>query len=155
MNHYTDKISDYVLGMLDSAEIPHLEKHARSCEQCRAAIAQERQLMQLVGGTLSAVPSPTHARLMRHMPAPPKARRTLTHLWQRAATVVAMAVFLLVGGFAMRPVGSTAVMASPAASLVALTATATTQPTSTPTQLAQHAIVTPVPTSGEFNGFGE
>lgn len=146
MKHYTDKISDYVLGMLDSAEIPHIEKHAQICEACRAAITQERQLLAQIGATFAAVPQPSHARLMSRMPKPPTTRRSVQQTWQRAVSVMAMAVFLLIGGFTLRPVGSTPVVASPAPSLVALTATATTHaPTSTPTQLAQGITVTPVP----------
>ncbi len=145
-NHYTDKISDYVLGMLDSADIPHLEKHAQCCETCRTAIAQERQLLAQISATFTVMPQPTHARLMRLMPAPPTARRTFNQAWQRAVTVMAMAIFLLIGGFTLRPNGSTPIIASPAPSMVALTATVTTAaPTSTPTQLAQGVFVTPVP----------
>ncbi len=144
MNHYTDKISDYVLGIMDSAEILALEKHARACEQCRAAIVQERRLMAQIGATFAAVPQLSHVRLMHRMPAP--TRRAISHTWQRAATVMAMAVFLLIGGFSLRPLGSTPVVASPAPSLVALTATVTTTaPTSTPTQLAQGVFATPIP----------
>ena len=148
MNHYTDKISDYVLGLLDLSEIRPLEQHAQTCEQCRTAIGQERQLATQISATFSAVPQPTHARLMRLMPTPPSTRRTLGQTWQRAVTAVAMAVFLLIGGFTLRPVGSLAVTASPAPSLVALTATATTMPTSTPTQLAKGMTVTPIPVHG-------
>lgn len=146
MNHNTEKISDYVLGILDARESVVLERHAQGCEQCRTAIADERQMMAQIGGALAAIPQPTHAKLMRLMPTIPTTRRAVKQTWQRAATVMALAVFLLVGGVMVRPIGSTPVITSPAPSLVALTATVTTAaPTSTPTQLAQGIFVTPVP----------
>jgi anti-sigma factor RsiW len=145
MNHSTEQISDYVLGILESAEIPILEQHANSCEQCRAAIAQERQLLQRIGMTFAAAPKPTHAHLMRRMPTPPT-RQAVGQMWQRSATVMAMIVFLLIGGFMLQPAGSTSAVATPVPSLVALTATVTNAaPTATPTQLAQRLFVTPVP----------
>ena len=149
MNHCKDQVSDYVLGLLSSAEAARLERHARVCESCRAAVARERQLYSQIGATLAAVPEPTHARMMRLMPDPPTRRRAVSRSWQRAVTALALAVFLLIGGFGLRPIGTATVTASPSASLVAATATATTiAPTSTPTQLAHIVTITPEPVKG-------
>ena len=132
-------IVDYVLGLLDSAEIETLERHAASCSACRLAIQQERQVGQLVRSALAATPQPTHARLMELKPGLPT-KQPAHHRWalglQRnlAMAMVVLVLFLGIGFQQMQ--GGWGAVASPMPTAYALTSTATAEPTATQTQIA-------------------
>lgn len=148
-----DKIVDYVLGLLDSAESQSLEQHATICADCRQAIAAERKLASQMRSTIAALPRPNHAHMMRLMPAAPQKRSfaRLAHRWQHAAAVAAMLVMLIVGSFGINwSSTSPDAIASPVPAHVHITETATQNPTATATQDATPTTfalltVTPIP----------
>lgn len=79
-NHITDRVHDYVLGLLEPAERTAVEAHVAHCATCRVALQRERALVQLLRETASAVPQLPEARLRQLMPRPPQRRLPL---WER------------------------------------------------------------------------
>ncbi len=145
---YRKQLSDYVLGMLDSAEISALENHLLTCPDCRTALERERSIGSRVRGTLTAIPAPNHARMMRLMPpAPTAATRTAYGTpWQRAFAFVMAFVALITANIGMQFQDTFGpVTASPMPAYVLSTATATGAPTATATRLA-YTTATPIST---------
>lgn len=153
MTHDLDsqRLSDYVLGLLDSAESSQVEIHLLTCEQCRAQVERERQLTQSLRNTVAALPMPTHARMMRMMPAAPTkpVGFSFGSAWQRTATIVVATATLIAANLGLQVNGNSgSPVASPVPAHMALTATFTEQPTATATRLAfttSTPMMTPVP----------
>ena len=135
---YQAQLADYVLGLLDSAEITPLESHLATCPDCRAALTQERAVLQAVRRTVSALPMPTHARLLQLRPAPPT-RQPKTS-WQGVVAFAAAITALIAGnlGFQLNHHAITAT-ASPLPANAIITATMTPTVTHVATQFAYSA----------------
>ncbi len=148
---YRKQLSDYVLGLLDSAENGALEQHLLTCSDCRNTVERERSISNRVRGTLTAMPTPSHAHLMKMMPSAPSAqpRPAFGAPWQRAFAFVAAFVALIAANVNMQFESTfNTVSASPMPAYVLSTATATGAPTATATRLAYTTatpISTPVP----------
>lgn len=93
--HVTIQISDYVLGLLPPQARRDVEGHIAHCETCRASVQRERELVQLVRGTLKEVirPNPTH--LQQFTPPTLTVRRTRRQLRQAIAVVTLLLVLFL------------------------------------------------------------
>lgn len=144
--------TDYVLGLLDSAETRALEQHAAICDDCRSAIESERRISQLMRSTVATLPRANQTRLNTLMPAIPGQTQRTSSIWlrwQNGLAVAAVFVAMLIGNISLSTNGGVdSVNSTPIPALIAQTATATNQPTSTPTQLAQSTntpLATPVP----------
>lgn len=85
---WRDNISAYVDDELPAAEHARFEAHMQSCEACRVAVADARQLKLLVANMPEA-PLPRAFRLTPEMVAPAAARRPL----QRSQAPVRIAQF--------------------------------------------------------------
>lgn len=144
--------TDYVLGLLDSAETQALEQHAATCDDCRSAIESERRISHLMRSTVASLPRADKTRLNTLMPAIPghnRQSRSIWMRWQNGLAVAAVLIAMMIGNISLNGTGNgSSVNSTPAPALIANTATATNAPTSTPTQLAQSTntpLVTPVP----------
>ena len=86
-----DLLEQFVLGRLDSAEVAQLEKHLQECDQCRRAVANERELV--AGIRLVGRESMKH-RLAQRI----EQRRSLNTNWYRVVGVAAGIVLLVTVG---------------------------------------------------------
>src|SRR5687768_8924748 len=76
--HVTDLLELYALGALEPAEMPGVERHLESCAECRAALEEQRMVVEQLGWAAE-----------QHMPPPElglKVRQRIEAL-QRAGQV--------------------------------------------------------------------
>jgi anti-sigma factor RsiW len=94
--HVTDDLGLYALGLLDGAELAAVERHLRSCADCRAALAAEENAAWRLAEAAArdARPGLQDAIVARHRPAVRAWRWQLA--FAAAAVVAAIALGALV-----------------------------------------------------------
>lgn len=131
--HFSNQISDYLLGLLPAAEQQALESHLAGCPHCRQAVLNQQQFLQTVRTTLAVATRPGTGQLTRLMPPPPLRRRPQLNLMRRSMAGVALLVVLILGGLNWQ-LGYNNHWRNPVVTVLAVTATH--QPTSTATNMA-------------------
>ncbi len=134
--HPSKNLSDYVLDLLSPSERQRVERHLASCDRCRRALREERNLLRNVRQTLHLASSPSTTQLNQLMPPVPEAsrrRRFGTVLRPALAASVVVALFVLSLQFYMPGTNG----AVPAPTATHLAATATSTPTTTVESHAQ------------------
>lgn len=134
-------ITDYTLGLLNTAERKAVEMHAADCPACRAELGADQQLTNLLRTTLQTATHVDNGRLQKLMPALPTRRPT--RIWQqtlqRQLVPVCMLLLLFFGGLGVyqtmqhEPTGG---VGFPTALAVTATNTATPTETAVATKLA-------------------
>ncbi|MCA9975030.1 MAG: zf-HC2 domain-containing protein [Anaerolineae bacterium] len=114
--HVTTQISDYVLGLLAAQARRDVERHMAHCEMCRAALQQERALVQLVRETLDEAIRPNPVRLQQFTPPTLTSRRTRRQL-RHAVAVVTLLLVVFLGNLGLLQSGTAVVYAEPAPAL--------------------------------------
>jgi anti-sigma factor RsiW len=148
--HVTNRISDYLLGLLSSSENRQVEAHIHHCAHCRHALTEERQIRLAVRQTLHIVSRPEPGQLDRLRPDPP--RRTffgLTALWprgQQIAVAALLLVLIITGAWSLVP-GKQKPGITNQQVVTSIAVTATRIPTSTtaPTKSANEPAADPSP----------
>jgi anti-sigma-K factor RskA len=76
MNHPREVLPDYVLGLLDNAELEQVERHLETCQQCQAEVYQLNEgLLQVTRTVPTALPSErTWAAIREGIRSAPKPR---------------------------------------------------------------------------------
>jgi anti-sigma factor RsiW len=101
----SDRIRDYVLGLLPPSEAREMAGHVAGCDRCQDVVRRERAVGQLVRLTVERAARPDPARLRARRPVP---RR---HLWslQRAVALAGVMLLILFGGWMLpgTPAGDT------------------------------------------------
>ena len=103
----------------------------------------ERELVQLVRGTLEDVIRPNHTRLQQLMPPTPAVRHARRQL-QQGVAVVALLLVLFLGNLGWQNGGTNVAYASPAPAL-AQSATITPSASGTPVVSVAYLTVLPAP----------
>ena len=151
-NHINTNLSDYVLDLLPRSEQREVEMHVAQCAECEAALASERAVGRLLRGTLSSVTQPDNKTLRQLMPTPPTQRQRLSFhfTWQRQLASVCVLLILVIGGVGWYESNQNRSMV-PLPTFVAITATYTSEPTSTNTATTEKATVEPTITAVSEN----
>jgi anti-sigma factor RsiW len=114
--HWTDRLSEYVDGELDAAEVAALEMHVASCGECRTTLEELRQVVtaavalpdreperDLFPTILERIREGDAATVVPLRPARPTRRFTFTLPQLAAAAVAVMTLSAGAAWFAVRP----------------------------------------------------
>lgn len=138
--HILNKVPDYVLDLLPSAERQQVERHIVACAACRQAVRQERVFNQVVRSTLQTATQPPAGHLRRLMPAVPgrravSGRRSYFFLnlagWQKQLAFLCLFTAMLLGSLSLHLSESQRLWSAPSPTFLAVTATTTREPTVT------------------------
>lgn len=131
--HVLPLLSDYVLDLLPGGQRRQVELHAAECAACRQALQAERQLGAVVRASLQAATEPGYGRLARLMPAIPKpaAPPVYHRARQRQLALVGLLLLLLLGSLGLRYGQGRQGWQPPLPTIVAATATQTSEATAT------------------------
>lgn len=128
--HPSNKLSDYVLGLLSPAERQRIDRHLARCARCRQALKQERSMTREVRQTLHAATRPSPEQLTRLLPpASSVQRRRRFEAMLRPALAFSIVLVLFALSMQIDTPGARSSAPAPTATVVA--ATATNTPTST------------------------
>lgn len=154
--HILNKVPDYVLDLLPSAERQQVERHIVVCADCRQAIRQERAFSQAVRSTLQTATQPPAGRLPRLMPAVPGRRavsgrrsRFFFNLtsWQKQLAFLCLFTAVLLGSLGLHLSQPQRLWSAPSPTFLAVTATTTQEPTVTVAEMEGQEQVVPLHTA--------
>lgn len=127
------QLSEYVLGLLPWEERRRVEQHAADCPACQARLAQEQRLVQQVKTTVQTAGHVTNGRLQQLMPPvpTPATSRRYGGTWQRQLASVCVLMLMLLSSFGLFQFTGQTNPAGVSVTQLAITATATSEPTET------------------------
>lgn len=128
------QLTDYALGLLPRGKLDLVEAHLGQCSACRSALQVEKEIGQIVQGTLQIAGQSDARRLRALMPQPPQHGRLPWQRagWQKQLAPLFIIFTLLLGAFASQQLlPSGANLPGFVVTAYASTATSTITPTAT------------------------